>query len=294
MSSLTDGPVKIRFFPPADELKPYISTLYLTEIDDPDGQPVTDFLHPEWSNIRFVQGGPLEAAIGSQTRSIMPNIIAAGPTSYATCFSTAQMRTWGIGILPLGWTKFLDASADQYADRFVDGADDPAFANFVPLYEILISNRKKDACEEANIINSFICDLLAQSPKDNLLVQRAHSALSDPELSTISALAEILDISARSVERLSKRAFGFPPKLLLRRQRFLRTLAKVMLDPSMRWIASLDDQYHDQAHFARDFKRFMGMSASEYKKIPHPIMGAAVFGRMASAGAAMQALHKID
>ena len=41
----------------------------------------------------------------------------------------------------------------------------------------------------------------------------------------------------------------------------------------------------------RDFQRFMGMSASDYKARPHPFLNAAVHGRMAAAGAGMQALH---
>ena len=98
-------------------------------------------------------------------------------------------------------------------------------------------------------------------------------------------------LSPRSVKRFSRRVFGFMPILLLRRQRFLRSLSQFMLDPSMRWIKTLDSQYFDQAHFARDFNRFMGMSARPYAGLDYPILGAAAFARMASAGASMQVLH---
>ena len=40
----------------------------------------------------------------------------------------------------------------------------------------------------------------------------------------------VAGVSERSFGRLSRRAFGFAPSLLLRRQRFLRTLGAVMLD----------------------------------------------------------------
>ena len=105
-------------------------------------------------------------------------------------------------------------------------------------------------------------------------------------------MAERLGISSRSLERLSLKAFGFSPKLLLRRQRFLRSLAQFTLDPSLTWIRTLDFHYVDQVHFVRDFRRFMGMSPRSYGALDHPLMRAAVHGRTAAAGAAVQALHR--
>ena len=64
-----------------------------------------------------------------------------------------------------------------------------------------------------------------------------------------------------------------------------------MLDPSLKWLNTLDQQYHDQAHFVRDFKRFMGMSPSAYAKLDKPILMAAAQARMAIAGQAVQGLH---
>jgi AraC-like DNA-binding protein len=65
-----------------------------------------------------------------------------------------------------------------------------------------------------------------------------------------------------------------------------------MLDPSLKWIETLDRHYHDQAHFVRHFKRFMGMSPSAYAKQPHPVLGAAAHARKAIAGEAIQVLHR--
>ena len=80
--------------------------------------------------------------------------------------------------------------------------------------------------------------------------------------------------------------------LLLRRQRFLRSLAQFMLDPSLTWIKTLDWHYVDQAHFVRDFKRFMTMSPSTYAALDHPVLRSAARARAVAAGAAVQALHQ--
>ena len=97
-----------------------------------------------------------------------------------------------------------------------------------------------------------------------------------------------VEIGERSLERLCGRYFGFPPKLLLRRQRFLRSLAQFMIDPGHTWSEAIDGQYYDQAQFVRDFRSFMGMTPSEYADAPHPILEKIMAQRMADQGAAPQ------
>ena len=93
-------------------------------------------------------------------------------------------------------------------------------------------------------------------------------------------------MNRRSLERLCGRYFGFPPKLLLRRQRFLRSLAQFMLHSAGSWSKALDWQYYDQAQFVRDFRSFMGTTPSEYADTPHPILEKIMAQRMADQGAA--------
>lgn len=290
----SEPPVIIRFFSPAPQLLPYFSTYYLTEVSLPDGEQVSDWLHPEWANLRFFDREGQMAVMGKDAAEAVHGFTVAGPTSRAVRFSAGRLRSWGIGILPLGWAKFVASSAEIYADRFVDGMAETAMRPFAPLLAQLFDSGNAKPAEEAARIDAHLLALLAKASADDNSVLAAHAALADPEIATVADLAARLNISGRSVERLSRRAFGFAPKLLLRRQRFLRTLAQVMLDPSQRWVSSLDQHYHDQAHFARDFQRFMGMSARQYMAMPHPFLGAAVHGRMAAAGAAMQALHRPD
>ncbi|MDO9362636.1 MAG: helix-turn-helix domain-containing protein [Sphingopyxis sp.] len=282
--------VATRFFPLSAALRPYISTIYLTEVALSDGNRVEDYLHPEWANLRFVDGDPPLAAIGSGPVVQMPRFIATGPTSQSTHFAVGNMRTWGIGILPIGWAKFIPLSAEELADRSIDGSTHPAFAPFTPLLETLRQANDVDAA--AALIDGHFCTLLANAPPDDPAILAAHRALVDDDLSSVADLSAKLSLSERTIERLSRRAFGFSPKLLLRRQRFLRSLARFMLDPSMAWIDTMDHHYYDQAQFTRDFQRFMGMSPRDYAARPKPILGAAAVARAAAAGAAVQGLHK--
>ena len=282
--------VVTRFFPLSANLLPYVSAIYLSDVTVPDGGQIDDYLHPEWANLRFIDGDVPLSSIGDAPLSAGSRFSVTGPTSHATHFTVGNMRAWGIGILPMGWAKFIPLPADELADRSCDGSDHPAFAAFAPLADALRQEQDDDAA--AAMIDALLVDLLADAPADDPAILAAHRALVDDDLATVADLATKLSLSERSVERLSHRAFGFSPKLLLRRQRFLRSLGRFMLDPSMAWIDALDHQYYDQAQFTHDFHRFMGMNPRAYAARPKPILGAAAIARAAAAGAAVQGLHK--
>ena len=282
--------VATRFFPLSPALRPYVSTIYLSEVAVPDGSRVEDYLHPEWANLRFIEGDRPLAAIGGSPVVETPRFVATGPTGTATYFAAGNKGAWGIGILPVGWAKFIPLPAEELADRLTDGNIHPAFAPFTPLLEAL--RQVNDDDDAAALIDAHVCALLADAPPDDPAILAAHRALVDDEVTSVADLSTKLSLSERSIERLSYRAFGFSPKLLLLRQRFLRSLGRFMLDPSMAWIDTMDHHYYDQAQFTRDFQRFMGMSPRDYAARPKPILGAAAFARAAAAGAAVQGLHK--
>lgn len=283
--------VSTRFFRPSLALAPLVSTIYLTEVSLPGGDSISDMLHPEWANLRITTDGAIESAPAGSPVAATPRLMATGPTCRATQFRTAGMRTWGIGLLPLGWAQFARVPADIYAERVVAAGDDPAFAHLVALDQTLAAIGT-DPAREAAAIDAHFAAMLGSPTPDAARILAVHSALVDSAVDSVAALSERAGIAPRTLERVTLRAFGFAPKLLLRRQRFLRSLAQFMLDPSLTWLATLDWQYHDQAHFVRDFHRFMGMSPSAYAALPKPVLGAAVRARAEAMGQAVQALHQ--
>lgn len=292
MHAETGNAITIRFALPSARLRPFVTTYYYTEVVASPSEPMLeDYLHPEWANLRFMDKGQAQSAVGDGPLEDCPCFTATGPTSKATRFRISSGRSWGIGLMPLGWASLVDAPAGDYADRVVDGSADKAFAAFQPLEEALRSG-SGDFTEELDLIEQHMAALAPADSPNAKAITRINTALVDPEMSTVGDLAEKVGMNVRSLERLSKRAFGFTPKLLLRRQRFLRSLSQFMLDPSLKWLSTLDYQYHDQAHFVRDFKRFMGMSPSSYAKIDKPFLVAAARARMAIAGEAVQGLAR--
>ncbi|MFM5954028.1 MAG: helix-turn-helix domain-containing protein [Novosphingobium sp.] len=294
MSRGLSDAVSTRFFMPSTDLAPYVTTIYLTEFAIADGEVISDWLHPEWANIRIAEKPVWSSAIGSGTPTPLPPSIGTGPTGVATRFEVAgPTRTWGIGILPVGWLRLFDTPANRLADTTAACTAESPFADFAGLRAAVFDGHSDPAAEAARI-DAYLRDVLSRRRphEDESRIHAAHAALVADDVSSVAELAEQLSISSRSLERLSLRAFGFSPKLLLRRQRFLRSLAQFMLDPSLTWIKTLDWHYVDQAHFVRDFRRFMTMNPSTYAAQDHPVLRSAARARAVATGAAVQALHR--
>lgn len=291
MEAGNDTSVEVRFALPSAALAPFVTTFYCTFVHRaPEGGWVEDHLHPEWANLRFLARAPASQVIGPGELVECAPITLAGPTSRATRFRIGEGQAWGIGLLPAGWAALFGADARDYADRVIDGAADPVFAALGPLAAELERTQGGFSAELA-VIERHVARLLEGAVPDPAIA-RLTAALVDPDLATVAELAERMGMTVRSLERLAMRAFGFPPKLLIRRQRFLRSLAQYMLDPSLKWLGTLDWRYHDQSHFVRDFRRFMGMSPSAYAKLDKPLLTAAARARMKAVGQAMQGLHR--
>lgn len=283
--------VALRFFLPPERMRPFVTTLYHMEISGAEEQPVEDWLHPEWANLRIIPARTIEAGIGETPLERMPRAVMTGPTSVATRFRASTGRSWGIGLMPRGWARLTGVSASAYADRYVDAEADAGLARLRPLCGC-VTEREGSVLDERDALLRELQLLLARPATREAEILRAEAALTDPRHHSVTELAAALGMSTRTTERFCSRVFGFSPQLLLRRQRFVRSLAKFMLDPSLKWIDTLDGHYHDQAHFVRDFKRFMTMSPSEYGKLSHPVLAAAAHARMAVAGEAMQVLQQ--
>lgn len=273
----------VRYFRLSPRSQPYFTALYLFDVRA-DGTYICDQLHPEWAAMRFSRGTPPIASVGAGALEPQWPFVVSGPTSKSIRFQLTSACIWGLGLQPAGWAKFVDGRARDFADRTLDGAADPAFEVFAPILRIVEDDEEPEVVVE-RIDRYLLSQASRPSPQEERII-RCHQLVRDPEIATVAQLGEELGVERRSLERLCARYFGFPPKLLLRRQRFLRSLARFMLEGHRHWSEVLDERYYDQAQFVRDFRSFMGMTPSEYAEMPHPILTRIMAQRMADQGAA--------
>ena len=285
--------VGVRFYPPPPDLSRYFTTFYAIDFDPGADVVLCDALQPEWAGLRFFSDLGPEAWIEGGARLENVVFFANGPSSRPIHFAMPRTRMWGIGFLPLGWAKFVRQPAADFANVICDGAAEPRLKAFVPLADQVFGAQSDEAAELDRII-AFFRKLPAPAPVDENRIVAVHSAMVDENLTSVSQLVARVAASQRTVERICGRHFGFSPKLLLRRQRFMRSLAQFMLDPSLKWIGAMDSHYHDQAQFVRDFREFMGVSPREYAATPHPILGPIMQERSRVFGVAAQTLDRPD
>lgn len=287
MSSLEQS-APVHFIMPAQPLLRYVSTYYFFRIDTVGDEEQEDLLHPEWGSAHFTLSGSSRGNIVTEPSIPTPAANVTGPTGKASRIFCKSMVLAGIGILPLGWHRLVNAPADRWANRVGD-LDHPEFVHFRKIWEALQGLTEPE--EIAALFDGMLFRLVDRADPLEKDIEDIHEALADPSISSVADLASATGIGQQRLERLCRRVFGFPPKRLLRRQRFLRTLGSVMLDPDLKWTAALDDQYFDQAHFNRDFQEFMGMSPRQYLAMPRPISIAATLARAAQVGHPLQALQ---
>ena len=276
--------LKVRYYRLSAALEPYFTALYSFTIETTDPAGVEDCLHPEWAAMRFTAyGTPPQACVVPDPIGQCPPFVVSGPTSRAIRFRLVTSRLYGLGLRPAGWARFVGQPASEMANRIVDGAHSN-FASFAPLLDVARELGKDEAATAARM-NACLEDLLGRTPAISDRIYRIQDGLADPDLQEVDELAALLGISRRSLERLFSRHVGFPPKTMLRRQRFLRSLGRYMLDAGTSWSKALDKHYYDQAHFVRDFRDFMGMTPSDYAEMRHPILDTIIGQRMFDQGA---------
>lgn len=252
----------------------------------PDAR-LTDYLQPEWGNIRFFCGGTPDAAIDT-SRVTDARYVGTGPSSLPCRFSLGPVRMWGVGFMPLGWARFFDADASACTNMICDGAAHPVFARFAGLTDVLC-NPQATLDEQYEAIVAAMTKAMRPS-RDDARISRINAELVGGEHASVHDLADACAMSIRTLERTCVRYFGFSPKLLMRRQRFMRSLTSFMLQSGSRWTEAMDGENHDQAQFTREFRAFMTMNPSEYAALDHPILTSFMEARARIWGSAAQTL----
>lgn len=248
---------------PAPALRSFINYYHVFD-SEPALQNVVNRALPAWPMIRFIlTDQPMNVRIGRRTYDPLPFAALYGSTSRARVMTTSGGITVGMGLSPLGWARlFPHASADAYRDQIV-----PLDTLLPPRTVAAMLARLRamtDAAKTKRVLDQLMSPLLNRPhPREAQIVQLGRLLVSD-DMRDIAMLSAATGLKPAALRRLSTRYFGFPPKTLLLRTRFLRSFVPMLLKGGEPDYSGVQLAYFDTSHFLRDSSRFLGVTPKQY------------------------------
>ncbi len=234
--------------------------------------PVIDQMHPDWANIRFMLSGEWSyGASRTKLKKVDEFATITGPTSFGQWAEVTQGSGFNITLLPNAWLRLFDASAAAYANQIRPLAPLLGDQAAVIARDMAVSTTFAERVAIADAFFSPLWEQAAPHPREGEM-EAISLALLDPNCGSVEELMRRTGLPQYSLMRLVKRSYGMSPKILMRRERFLRMLRTMEVRSFHEWRDFLDPQYVDQSHMIKDFNYFLGLSPSQYFKLPRPML----------------------
>lgn len=284
-----DTRLSIHYARPAPQLARYVTAYDVYEARLEVGEEREDVFPPGWAAMRFLlKGRDWGVRLGRRRFDPLPRDALFGPTSHAGLSRFGRGRVASAGLTPVGWARFMRRDASLHADRITD------LRQLWPERAAALRTALESGADPAAVFDDLFTRLLGETVPEDEAVGRLAALLVEPDLLTTASLAERMGMPARQVAKLSTQHFGFTPKLLLRRARFMRALIEMLRTERGGWKAVVARAgYHDQSHFVRDCQLFLGMSMSAFIRRPKPLFQASLRLRADVLGAPAQVLHPV-
>lgn len=159
----------------------------------------------------------------------------------------------------LSWMLRVDMS--EFTNRAFAG--ETIRSNFTELHSQLEETRSVKM--KIALIENYLVKNLPALTRAHSLTDHALHLIHQQNISSVEQIAKYLQVSQRYVEMQFKKTVGLSPKTYLLIQRFKRMEEQVRNMKTIHWREmSFASEYYDQNHFIKDFKRFTGLTPSDY------------------------------
>ncbi|MFD1951989.1 hypothetical protein ACFSGX_14545 [Sphingomonas arantia] len=283
----------MRYDRPADTLADCITGYTVYHADSPDA--LSDcFLPAPVMLCLFIEAGRVTAKIGNHLFDPLPKIAVIGPTTRALHVTTHGGTMVGIGISATGWARMTETPAIRVHNRIV-----PADTVLNPAAVEALARQIAALPDDRGVkplLDAQLPTLLRPMPNGAkgghmpLIARLTALATTDREID-VAQIAREMAVPEAQLRRLSRSYFGMPPKLLLRRARFLRSFVRLFAGGDIADSRRLDPSYFDMSHYLRDANAFLGTTPRRFLANASPFLSASIRARMAVLGAPTQALH---
>lgn len=261
-------------------------------LDSVENRPgKVDWMLPSWAAIRiFLGSSSIGVTLGNRTYDPVPVASLYGVTSRAMRVATQGGVTVGLTITPLGWARLFSQRADLLRDRIT-----PLDTLMPPDRVAALVDRLRASDlggEVRGILDEFLLEWTATPNPDEPLIARIMELVLDDGLARLGESALLQDVTENRLRRVTNRYFGFAPKTLMLRSRFLRSFVRMMATRDKADYSQVAAVYHDRSHFLRDARRFLGMTPRAFMAMDTPYLDAAMRARRAVFGQPVSSLQR--
>ncbi|MEE2690282.1 MAG: helix-turn-helix domain-containing protein [Pseudomonadota bacterium] len=265
--------MRLRYHLPRADLRDFVRAYYLFETDERTVQPIA----AEIGNVRCLLSGGGCFHMPDGSREPFSPLTLLGPTMGAYLMEAEPgTRAFGVGILPRGWGILLGVAAEELADRIIDFmtiAGAPARATAEEI------RNASTLPQMAAAADRFFARELGRRARRRAYPWALERWLTDSDDLGLDALTDMMDMSRRQIDRISKQFFGASPKILQRKYRVLRAADRIQFDHAANWLDAAGPAFYDQSHFIKEFKTFIGATPGEYARNQAALTAAIRSGR---------------
>ena len=281
----------LRFERSAPELAGMLPSYAVLDSDLSVVGPVVSWMLPSWARIWIrLTAGPISISIGNRRYDPVGAAVMYGVTSRAIPVHPQGGVTVAIDVSPLGWARFVSAHAEAVRDRVLP-LDEMLTPELVRDLTTALHASDHDQSVKGIVDEVFLRHLPPPNPHEPI-VERIIDAFASPDVHDLSTATERIAINPAALQRMCRRYFGFSPKLLMMRARFLRVLVGMLTAEEPIDHSLVPPGYHNVPHFLRDANRFLGMTPRRFVAMDIPYLRAGLRARQLVMATATPSLDK--
>jgi AraC-like DNA-binding protein len=200
-------------------------------------------------------------AADARARRVLPGAVLCGPHHrYFLIDTSLTARALGVRFKSGRIRSFLPGAAVELQDGWV-AANDVWGSAVTSLRERLLE--ASTPAEHFQHVDAFLLQRARSASPPGRLVE-ALQAFDDPDLTSVAAVRERVDLSPKQLLSVSSEHVGLGPKAYWRVRRFRAALRLIERRSIGGATIAAQTGYFDQAHLDREFRHFTGCSPSTY------------------------------
>ena len=267
--------VTLRVEPSSNALRSFVPNYRVLDFDTTPGVESSNWLLSNLGTLWILlTPEPIEFVIGNRSYAMPGPIVLVGVMSRAMVVKHQRGIAVVVDIGPLAWARLFLPSAEHLRDRvtLVDQLLPSGWSeDLVP--RLVRCNR---GAAVKTVIDDFFSERIPPAHQFEETLSRIATFMRDETRRDLANAAVSAGISGQDLLRLSKRYFGFPPKTMMIRTRFMRAMTDILVNNGNPDFSANPAGYHDVRHFLRDADRFLGMTPRRFLKLIQPNLRASM------------------